>query len=333
MDLKDRVQRFIDEQGLIGEDDTVLCGVSGGADSLCLFILLHEIYKNSGVTLHVMHIHHHLRDSADRDADFVRSLCSKASVPFTLKDVDVESFVKEMHLSTEEAARCLRYRAFEDKLKELEQKPSKRCLAVAHNMNDDAETVLHNLFRGSGLKGLGGIRPVQDKGKYRLIRPLLDISREDIETYLRDKGLSWCTDETNLGDDYARNRIRHNLLPLAASQVNAGAVLHIHQAASTLSSAEDFISLQLDEAFRSCTEEVADGIRIDRASFSVLHPYLKKRLALKCLEYVSGYAKDITGTHADLFCGLFSLPTGKMLDMPHKLHAVRYKEYVELIRK
>ena len=333
MDLKDRVQRFIDEQGLIGADDTVLCGVSGGADSLCLFILLHELYKDSSVSLHVMHIHHHLRESADADADFVRCMCNDLSVPFSLKDVDVESFAREIRGSTEEAARILRYRAFKDKLKELESRPSKRCLAVAHNMNDDAETVLHNLFRGSGLKGLGGIRPMQDKGEYRLIRPLLDIPRNDIEEFLRNKGIAWCTDETNLGDDYARNRIRHNLLPLAVSQINEGAVLHIHKAASTLSSAEDYISIQLDEAFRSCIEECADGIRINRAAFSDLHPYLKKRLALKCLEYVSGYAKDITGTHVELLCGLFSLPAGKMLDMPHKLHALRYKEYVELVRK
>ena len=333
MDLKERVRRSITVQGLIGPGDTVLCGVSGGADSLCLFILLHSLYKDSSVRLHVMHIHHHLRESADEDAAFVRRLCEELSVPFELRDVNVTGLVEEKGLSTEEAARILRSRAFEEKLCSIEPDKAKRRLAVAHNMNDDAETVLHNLFRGSGLKGLGGIRPLQVKENYTLIRPLLDVSRAEIEEYLKNAGLEWRTDESNLTDDYARNRIRNNLLPMAASQINERAAEHIHSAADQLRSAEDFISAQLDEAFKACITDIADGIRIDRAAFLALHPYLKKRLALKCMEYVSGYAKDISGIHVEVLCGLFSLPTGKMLDLPHRLHAVRAREYVELVRK
>ena len=333
MDLKERVRRAITEQGLIGPEDTVLCGVSGGADSLCLFILLHDLYKDTSVKLNVMHIHHHLRESADGDAAFVRGLCKDLSVPFELKDVDVTGLVEEKGLSTEEAARILRYRAFEEKLCSIEPDPAKRRLAVAHNMNDDAETVLHNLFRGSGLKGLGGIRPLQSMGSYTLIRPLLDVSRAGIEEYLTGAGLHWRTDETNLSDDYARNRIRNNLLPMAASQINERATEHIHSAAEQLRSAEDFISAQLDNAFNACTADIPDGITIDRASFLALHPYLQRRLALKCMEYVSGYAKDITGIHVGVLCSLFTLPTGKMLDLPHRLHAVRRRNSVELVRK
>lgn len=333
MDLKEKVRRAITEQGLIEPDDTVICGVSGGADSLCLFILLHELYKDSPVRLSVMHIHHHLRESADEDAAFVRSLCSELSVPFELKDVDVNALVAEKGLSTEEAARILRYHAFEDRLCSIEPDPSKRRLAVAHNLNDDAETVLHNLFRGSGLKGLGGIRPLQPMGSYTLIRPLLDISRAEIEEYLKNAALNWRTDESNLSNDYERNRIRNILLPMAASQINERAAEHIHSAAAQLRSAEDYIASGLDSAFKACVSDIPDGISIDRAAFMALHPYLQKRLALKCMEYVSGYAKDISGIHIDVLCGLFALPTGKMLDLPHRLHAIRRRDCVELIRK
>jgi len=333
MDLKERVRRTIAEQGLIGPEDTVLCGVSGGADSLCLFLLLHSLYKDSSVKLHVMHIHHHLRKSADDDALFVRRICSDLSVPFKQKDVDVTALVAEKGLSTEEAARILRYCAFKEELCAIEPDRSRRRLAVAHNLNDDAETVLHNLFRGSGLKGLGGIRPLQEHDDYTLIRPLLDVSRSEIEDYLNNAGISWCTDESNLSDDYARNRIRNNLLPLAASQINERAAQHIHSAAAQLISAEDFISSALDDAFKACTSDIPDGLRIDRAGFLELHPYLRRRLALKCMEYVSGYAKDISGIHVEVLCSLFTLPTGKMLDLPHRLHAVRRRDHVELIRK
>ncbi len=333
MDLTVKVRHSITAQGLIRPGDTVLCGVSGGADSLCLFLLLHSVCKDTSASLNVMHIHHHLRESADADAAFVEKLCGEMSVPFFRADVDVHALVAERGLSTEEAARILRYRAFEAKLSELEPDRAKRRLAVAHNMNDDAETVLHNLFRGSGLKGLGGIRPMQDMGAYTLIRPLLDVSRPEIEGHLRSAGYEWRTDESNFSDDYARNRIRNNLLPLAVSQINGRAAEHVHSAATQLSAAEDYISAQLELAFDQCTKAVPDGLIIDRASFLALHPYLQQRLAIKCMEQVSGYAKDISGIHVEVLCGLFTLPTGKMLDLPHRLHAIRRRDHVELVRK
>ena len=328
--LEQRIKDNIEAQGLIAPGDTVLMGVSGGADSLCLFLLLQKLYRDSDVELAVMHINHHLREDAAEDAAFVQQICADAGVRCVVRDVDVEGYMQTHRVSsTEEAARILRYDAFWAYLDELPKAPEKKKLAVAHTLNDNAETVLHHLFRGSGLKGLGGMQPKRDA----LIRPLLSVSRSEVEEYLRSCGQVWRTDSTNEGDDYARNRIRHHILPLAEKEVNAQAAEHIHAAAGQLSAAEDFICASLQAAYDQVVTQQADGIRMDRAGFLALHPYLQERLALRCMQEVSGCARDITARHVRIFLGLFALPCGKMLDLPHGLFAHRRREYIELLRK
>ncbi|MBR5420059.1 MAG: tRNA lysidine(34) synthetase TilS [Lachnospiraceae bacterium] len=325
MDLKQLVEEQIRAQGWIRPGDTVLCGVSGGADSLCLFHLL-SAYKGEH-SFAVMHVHHHLRDSADGDEAFVRELCKRCAVTYYRADVYLEPG------ASEEAARKARYAAFRDKLRELQPDPAHRKLAVAHTMDDDAETVLFRLFRGSGLKGLGGIRALQPMEDYTIFRPLLSVSRLQIEEYLNEKGFRWCSDETNAGDSYARNRIRHHILRTAAESVNPRAAEHIHGAAEQLKLAEDYLEDQAEACFASCTEDLPDGVHIDRKAFLALHPYMQRRLALTAMQKVSGREGDFSADHVLLFCGLFSLPTGKMLDLPGGLHATRSRTAVELLRK
>lgn len=328
--LEQRIKDFIETHGMIAPGDTILMGVSGGADSVCLFLLLWKLYRDSGVKLCVMHINHHLREDAAEDAAFVQELCDRTGVPCVQADVDVEGYLREHKVSsTEEAARILRYEAFRKYLAELPGDAEHKKLAVAHTLNDNAETVLHHLFRGSGLKGLGGMQPKRGE----LIRPLLCVNRDAVEAYLRKTGQSWRTDSTNEGDDYARNRIRHHILPLAEKEVNAQAAEHIHIAAQQLSAAEDFVCASLQTAYDAVVIGQKDGVRIDREAFRKLHPYLQERLALRCMQEVSGCAKDITARHVHIFLGLFTLPCGKMLDLPHGLFALRQREYVELLRK
>ena len=199
-------------------------------------------------------------------------------------------------------------------------------------MEDDAETVLQNLFRGSGLKGLGGIRECIELPELTIVRPLLSFSRKEIEEYLRSIGQGWRTDESNETDQYARNRIRHNILPEAES-VNAQAAAHIHAAAEQLILAEEYLDAREEEVWAECVEPQEDGLRISRKAFLGLHPYMQQRLALRALKEVSGCARDITQTHVRLFTELFTLPTGKSLDMPHRLCALREREAVLLLRK
>ncbi|MCR4642966.1 MAG: tRNA lysidine(34) synthetase TilS [Lachnospiraceae bacterium] len=327
MDLKAEVNAYIGARELIRPEDTLLIGVSGGADSLCLFDILTDGARAARTA--VCHVHHHLRAAADEEELFVRRLCEERGVEYHRADVDLST---QKGLSVEEAARKLRYEAFAEILRGMQPDASKRCLAVAHTLDDDAETVLYHLFRGSGLKGLGGIRPCQQLEEYRIVRPLLDVPRTAVEEYLTARGMQWCEDESNRSDVYARNRIRHTVLPAAAG-INERAAAHIHDTAVQLAEAEDYLAAGTAAALERITEEIPDGLRIDRKEFLSLHPCLQKRLSLLCLQRVSGREKDISQVHAELFCGLFRLPKGKMLDLPYRLHALRLKDSVELLRK
>ena len=208
MNVQEKVKIFIEKQGLIREGDKVLLGLSGGADSVCLFYLLLAIREELGFTLRTAHVHHGIREEAGEDAAFAAALSEGEGVPCYLFREDVPAFAKEQGLSEEEAGRMLRYRDFRECLKRWEEESfgqdafhSSFKIATAHHENDQAETVLFQLFRGSGLTGLRGILPQRGD----IIRPLLCLSRAEIEDYLRDRGAAWREDRTNALPNYSRN--------------------------------------------------------------------------------------------------------------------------------
>ena len=182
-----------------------MCAVSGGRDSVCLLHYLHSISDHRGFSVAVGHYNHHMRPTAQRDEDFVRDLCDALGVPFYTDGCDVVAAARENGLGVEEMGRRLRY-AFLEKL--ADELGAER-IATAHHQADQAETVLLNLLRGTGPEGLGGIPPVRG----RLIRPLLQTSREEIEAYLDERGLGHVEDETNESLAFARNRLRRVVLP------------------------------------------------------------------------------------------------------------------------
>ena len=267
-DLKQTVKNFILENELIGRGETVIAGVSGGADSVCLFHLLRQLGEEVSFDLKVVHINHMIRDSAHEDAEFVQKLCEGYGIDFFLKEIDIPSLVENSGRSEEEVGRDERYRAFEETAGKIRNNYKRSensaegenseagsfsgerevvesiVIATAHNQNDLAETMLHNLFRGSRLTGLAGIRPLRMRGDYRLIRPILILERAEIEEYLNENGYAFRTDETNLEDDYTRNRIRHHILPFAEKEINAGAIRHTAQAAAYLGEIDDYLEEQ-----------------------------------------------------------------------------------------
>ncbi|MDE6035199.1 MAG: tRNA lysidine(34) synthetase TilS [Ruminococcus sp.] len=204
--MTDKIFSFIKKYNMIVKGDTVICGLSGGADSISLLVVLKEISRKIEFTVKALHVNHCLRgEESDRDEKFCRELCGKMNIPFTAVSCDVNAFVQKHGLSTEESARKLRYRIFAENSAGAK-------IATAHNANDNLETVIFNLTRGTALKGISGIPPVRDN----IIRPLLVASRQEIEDYLKKNGQDYVTDSTNLSDDYTRNRIRHQILPLLA---------------------------------------------------------------------------------------------------------------------
>ncbi len=303
----------------------MLAAVSGGPDSVCMLMILKEL----GYETEVLHVHHGLREAADEDVRFVKALSEKLDVPFLCMQADVKGYAESERLSTEEAGRRLRYAFFEERAEELEKSGKKVRIAVAHNMDDNAETVLFQMFRGSGPKGLCGIPPVRG----RVIRPLLCVKRSEVEEYLASKGQDFRTDESNETNDYTRNRIRHIILPAANEQINSRSTEHIAGSAAMLREAEDYIEDAIREAY-VLNIRIEDGIaHIDKKGFKELHPYIQKRLLLMVMQEVCGSARDITATHIRLFKELFDMETGKVLDMPHRMLARCERKEILLMNK
>lgn len=281
---------------MIGENDCIVAGVSGGADSICLLFVLLELRKRIPFSLAVAHVNHKIRREAGEDADFVKSICEKNDLPFCLLEADVKAYAKRRGIGEEEAGREIRYRFFRKTLTGQAQGGRGR-IAVAHNGNDRAETMLFHLFRGTGLAGMSGIRPINND----IIRPLLCVERDEIEAWLSRRGIEYRTDSTNGQDDYARNRIRHHILSYAREQICSGAVANMNRAADDLLEAEAFVQERTLQLRGACVRfEEKDGAKcaaISIPEFLAADRYLQGRILLSCIEEVMGGRRDITAAH------------------------------------
>lgn len=310
---------------MISDGDVVAAGVSGGADSVCLLIMLWELLKEMSFSLLAVHVHHGVREDADKDAEYVRQLCGKLSIPFILKKVNMKEYAEANGLSPEEAGRRLRYQAFEETAAEAAVECSYK-IAVAHNSNDKAETLLFNLFRGSGLKGLGSIRPVREK----IIRPLLCLDRAEIEAYLAGKRITFCIDGTNDEDTYTRNRIRHHIIPFAEENICRNVISHLNGAADILAETEAFVQKQTALAYAKCvTDRIWEEQILDLNVFHTEDPYMQKMILLRCMERLTSHRKDITKEHIEALLKIASGSGSKEMSLPYGLKA--YKEYDKLI--
>ncbi len=319
-----KVKAYTEQMEFLSKGDTVVAGVSGGADSVCLLCMLKEMREEKDFSLRVVHVNHGLRKTADRDEEFVRSLCKRWDIPFTAVQADVAGYGREKGISAEEAGRELRYRAMEEALGASQAKGK---IAVAHNMDDNSETMLLHLFRGSGLKGLAGIPPRRGG----IIRPLLCLTRKEIEAFLFQQDLPYCVDETNLEDAYTRNRIRHHLLPTVCQTVNEKAVEKMWDTANIMREAEDYVFGETKRALEHCFEEERGLLRQEETV--KLHPYLRKRVILEAMARVAESAKDIGAVHIRETEKLFFSETGKKADLPYDIEAIKDYDGVRLQKK
>lgn len=224
MKKKSIIDRIIDD-GIVTEGTTIVVGVSGGPDSLCLLHALAKLSDTLDLTLVPVHVNHKLRPEADREADNVARICDKLGLECEMFEVDCSELAEAMKVSTEEAGRIARYDIFDEVARAVEETdgiPSERInIAVAHNADDQSETVLFRLIRGTGLHGLSGMQPVRNsEAGYMLIRPLLDIERSEIEEYIRVNKLHPNIDPSNASTDYTRNKIRNELIPYLEKNYN-----------------------------------------------------------------------------------------------------------------
>ncbi|MBO4903439.1 MAG: tRNA lysidine(34) synthetase TilS [Lachnospiraceae bacterium] len=315
--IREQVFHFITEQKLIEYGDSVMIGVSGGADSVCLLFLLLELRDRLGMDLSVLHVEHGIRDaSSKRDAAFVADLCEKHRIPCRICHVDALSYAGEQHLSLEEAARTLRYRAYEDACAEAENDHVK--IAVAHHKEDQAETVLFQMARGSGLRGLGGM--LSRRGK--IIRPLLTCSKQNILLYLEENDIPYCTDETNADNTFARNRIRNEILP-ALKEIQPGCVNHIAGAAAELQEVENYIQAQTKLVYDTIAGSDKMGSYVEVRDFNTYDPVIQKGIIRMALGQQVPGRKDILRRHIESIVALVQKEGRRELHLPGGVRVVK----------
>jgi len=319
--VENKVFSYIEDNQMLSPGDRVTAGVSGGADSVCLLFVLLKWAEKHPLQISVVHVNHQIRREAGEDEAFVRRLCLEQGIPFYSETVDVKEMAGRNKISEEEAGRMVRYAAFE----RIRKETGAGKIAVAHNMNDQAETMLFHLFRGSGLNGLGGIRPVRGI----IIRPLLCLGRNEIEAYLQVRGISYCVDDTNFGDDYARNRIRHHILPYAEQEIAPGCIKNMSQTALMLKETEEYLALETEKARLGCVTETGTAIRVEAGDFLKLPAVIQKRLLYTMLKKFAMTEKNITYVHIENVLTLFTGATGRIIMLPYDIRCRRqYREVI-----
>ena len=279
----------------------ILCAVSGGRDSVCLLHYLHSIADECGFSLAAGHYNHHMRSTAQRDEDFVRQLCAELKIPFYADGADVCRVAEETGRGVEETGRALRYAYLE----ELADRIGAQRIATAHHMADQAETVLLNLVRGTGPEGLAGIPPVRG----RLIRPLLNTPREEIELYLERNDLSCVEDETNENLRFSRNRLRRVVLP-ELEKINPALRRNIARTAAIVEREDRFLDSLAGEYLS------AEGTEIPCDSLRSAPEALRPRIIRLMLDRLEAGRKDISAVHLEMVVQLGCRTSGGMVSLP-----------------
>ena len=260
-----KVRTYIEQKIGLQQDAFVLVALSGGADSTALLLIMKEL----GYKLQALHCNFHLRgEESDRDQAFVEELCKQNDIPLSVRHFNTEEYAKERGISLEMAARDLRYDWFRDEMKSL----NASCIAVAHHRDDQAETLLLNLLRGSGLRGLAGMQPKHDD----IIRPLLCLSRKEILEYLNEKGQTFVTDSTNSERIAQRNKVRLDILPLL-QEINPSAIEHLCLASDNVRESLPYYIKGIEAAFKESrvTEDTFPLSAL--SSLTMLHEWLDGR--------------------------------------------------------
>lgn len=328
-EIEEKVLSYVEKHRMLAAGDHVLCGLSGGADSVCLLYLLLAMKKHIPITITAVHVNHRLREEADADEAFAKELCSKLGLPFYREEADVKALAKAEGMTLEEAGRMARYQIFA----QLASKLKATKIAVAHHANDQAETLLFHLCRGSGLTGLVGMRPVREQ----IIRPLLCLKREEIEVYLQTAGQSYVTDVTNADSTFARNALRNQVIPVLEEKVSSRSVEHMGQMAEIAGLACDYLEDCLQRELERCTksEEGDNGgcLRLILPAFDTLHPYMKGQVLLACLAEMSGSRKDLANIHVQALLSLCEKQVGSSLDLPYQIMAYRSYDSICFVKK
>lgn len=298
---------------MIRENDHLIVGVSGGADSVCLLHFLYNLKEEYNIKITVVHINHCMRGlESDEDSDFVLSFCNSLKIPLEIFKIDVYDIAKRLKITDEEAGRKARYDAFNRVL--ISEKANK--IAVAHNKDDNAETILMRFLRGTGAKGLCGIPYTREN----IIRPLLDCERTLIENYCYENELSYRTDSTNSEEIYTRNKIRLNLLPEIRRNFNSNITNSLVNMSRLFSKEDEFLeNLAKVELSNVLITSKEDYFELDIEKINKLDDVIKMRMVRNCLSNFSLH--NISSQHIDIILNLLNKTGVKRADLPNNVVA------------
>lgn len=319
--VHEKIKAFILKHHLISRGDELVLGVSGGADSMMLLYYFFTHKEEYGITLKVAHIHHGIRKAASLDAQLVESVCKEYHIPFFRHDCDIKKLAKERKISEEEAGREERYNFFISLLN------TNGKIVTAHNMNDQAETMLMRFVRGTDIKGLAGILPKRD----RIIRPLLCLSRDEIEAYCKEQAISYRDDETNFKPIYTRNKVRLECIPYIKEHLNPAIVTVLGKHSNLYREEDEFLVAHTKELFNQSATQDETSILLDEKMMRSFHVYMQKRVILMAIESLIN-RKNITSKHVESCLELLSLQTGKEVHLPYGLIARRDYKGIRLMK-
>lgn len=309
----EKVIETIKKYNLIEDGDKIILAVSGGPDSISMLDILYKIQQNEKINFKIVvaHVNHMIREEAMEDAIYVKNFCKKRNIEFYLKSIDVKKIANNNKIGTEEAGRKERYKFFD----ELAKKINANKIAIAHNKNDNVETVFMHILRGTGINGLKGIEP--KRGMY--IRPLIECERREIEEYCEENNLEPRIDKTNFENIYTRNKIRNVVIPYVQKEFNQNIIQTIDRLSKLVIEEEEYMDKQVKKVFNDLLLfEDEKEIQIDLKKFNNLEKVIKSRLILYTITRIFGSSEGIEKIHIEDIIKLCSNNIGNKFLTPNK---------------
>ena len=305
------VLKTIQKYNLINANDKIVLGVSGGPDSLFMLDILNKLKKDLQIELIVAHVNHKIRAEADEEEEFVRQFCEKIGIEFYYKRIEVEKYANNNKIGLEEAGRKVRYEFFE----EVCNKAGANKIAVAHNKNDKVETMIMHILRGSGISGLQGIQPQANK----IIRPIIEIERKDIEKYCEEQKLDPRIDKSNQDNTYTRNKIRNVVIPYINQEFNPNFIETMTRLSELITEENTFLNKLTETEYKKILiQKIDNQISLDLKKFNELDNIIKKRIILYTVANLRGGSQGIEKVHIENIVKLCKNNVGNKFLIPNK---------------
>lgn len=295
--IEDKVIEQIQKHNMLDENEKIVCAVSGGPDSMVMLDILYNLRKENSLGIKyeivVAHVNHKIRKESDEELIYLKKYCEKRNIEFFFKEIEIEKYAKENKMGTEEAGRKVRYDFFYEVL----SKTRSHKIAIAHNKNDKAETILLNVFRGTGVNGLKGIISKRNE----IIRPILNVTREEVEKYAEEKELNPKIDETNSLDIYSRNKVRNKIIPYIKEEFNSNIIETLDRLSRIVEEQEEYINLEVESIYDNIVIKQEKNIKvvIDLKKFNACQKIIKSKLILHCIGLVKGNVMEIENVNIE----------------------------------